>query len=338
MTPRDEAPAAGIEQLLAGGTAGPHRPGIEQIFGAGGRALAIGIGGGGDVVGALAVAECARALGGDAVLGGVTWERRPIDPLPGARTIAELRDAEVLHPAAALATAETSGPGGFRFAESRMAELTGAWVALIDPNPGPAAIADGIAAAVRRLECDLVVLVDVGGDVLAHGHEPGLSSPLCDAVMLAAAPLLAERGIATVGALFGAGCDAELTPDEVQERIAEVAAAGGLLGVWGPGQRSLERLEKAVAAVPTEASAQAVACARGAWGPQPIRNGRRTVIRTPAGGLAFFFDPAAAIASAARCARAVLGAPDMLAAQEILSGLGIRTELDYEREAAAGLI
>ncbi len=321
MTLRDEAPAAGIEQLLSGR-----------------RALAIGIGGGGDVVGALAVAECARALGGDAVLGGVTWERRPIDPLPGARSITELRDAEVLHPAAALATAETTGPGGFHFAESRMAALTGAWVALIDPNPGPAAIADGIAAVAERLECDLVVLVDVGGDVLAHGHEPGLSSPLCDAVMLAAAPLLRARGIDTVGALFGAGCDAELTPDEVQERVAEVAAAGGLLGVWGLSQRSLDRLDKAVEAVPTEASAQAVACARGAWGPQAIRNGRRTVIRTPAGGLTFFFDADAAIASAARCARAVLDAPDMEAAQQILSGLGIRTELDYERDAAAGLI
>jgi hypothetical protein len=156
--------------------------------------------------------------------------------------------------------------------------------------------------------------------------------------MLAAAPLLRARGIDTVGALFGAGCDAELTPDEVQERVAEVAAAGGLLGVWGLSQRSLDRLDKAVEAVPTEASAQAVACARGAWGPQEIRNGRRTVIRTPAGGLTFFFDADLAIASAARCARAVLDAPDMEAAQQILSGLGIRTELDYERDAAAGLI
>jgi hypothetical protein len=30
------------------------------------------------------------------------------------------------------------------------------------------------------------VLIDVGGDVLAQGHEPGLRSPLCDALMLAA--------------------------------------------------------------------------------------------------------------------------------------------------------
>lgn len=318
MTARGAAPAPGIDELLRGR-----------------RALAIGIGGGGDVVGAFAVAECCRALGGDAVLGGVTWERRPIDPLPGARGIDELRDAEPLHPAVALAGPDTTGPGGFRFAESHMAGLLGARVALVDPNPGPAAIADGIAAAAAHFDCDLVVLADVGGDVLAHGHEPGLSSPLCDAVMLAAAPLLAARGIETVGALFGAGCDAELTPDEVLERVAEVSAAGGLLGVWGLTQPSVARLERTLAVVPTEASAQAVACARGAHGPLAIRGGRRTVQRTPAGALIFFFDPACAISSAARCTARVLDAPSLEAAQETLAAAGIRTELDYEREAAA---
>lgn len=321
MTARRAAPAPGLDELLRGR-----------------RALAIGIGGGGDVVGALAVAECCRALGGDAVLGGVTWERRPIDPLPGARRIDELSDAEPLHPAVALAGPDTTGPGGFRFAESHMAGLLGSHVVLVDPNPGPAAIADGIAAAAARFECDLVVLADVGGDVLAHGHEPGLSSPLCDALLLAAAPLLTERGIETIGALFGAGCDAELTPDEVLERVAEVSVAGGLLGVWGLTQPSVARLERAIEVVPTEASAQAVACARGEFGPLAIRNGRRTVQRTPAGALTFFFDPSAAIASAARCTALVLDAPSLEAAQERLAAAGVRTELDYEREAAAGLI
>lgn len=320
MARRGDAPAAGIEQILGGG-----------------RVLAIGIGGGGDVVGALAVAECARALGGEAVVGGVSWERRPIDPLPGPRGLDEVRDAERIHPAVALAGPDTRGPGGFRFAESHMARLLGEPVVLVDPNPGPAVVADGLRAAAQRLSCDVVVLADVGGDVLAHGHEPGLASPLCDAVMLAAAPLLAPH-VRTVGALFGAGCDAELTPAEVLERIAEVSAAGGLLGAWGLTPPAVERLAAAVEAVPTEASAQAVACARGAFGPIPIREGRRTVDRTPVGALTFFFEPDAAIASAARCAALVLDADDMPAAQARLSAAGIRTELDYERDAAAGLV
>lgn len=312
---------------------GDARPGVDALL-RGRRVLAIGIGGGGDVVGALAVAACARALGGEAVVGGTTWERRPVDPLPGPRPLREVRDAEPLHPAVALAGPRTRGPGGFRFAEARVAELLGAPTVLVDPNAGPAAIADGLLHAARRLACDVVALVDVGGDVLAHGDEPGLSSPLCDAVLLAAAPALA-RALPTVGVVFGAGCDAELTPTEVLERVAEVAAAGGLLGAWGLTPDAADELARAVDAVPTEASAQALACARGAWGPQPIRGGRRTVERTPVGAIAFFFDPAAALASAARCARRVLGADDLEAAQGRLAAAGIRTELDYEREAAA---
>ena len=69
-----------------------------------------------------------------------------------------------------------------------MAAFLGEPVVLVDPNPGPAAIAAGLDAAAAQLDCDLVVLLDVGGDVLAHGHEPGLASPLADAIVLAAAP------------------------------------------------------------------------------------------------------------------------------------------------------
>ena len=149
------------------------------------------------------------------------------------------------------------------------------------------------------------MLTDVGGDVLAHGHEAGLGSPLADAVCLAAAPRLAERGIAQLLALFGAGCDGELTPAEVAERVAEVAAAGGYLGAWGPGTAELERLEAALAQIPTEASTMALRCARGVVGTAPIRDGRRTVQLTVAGGLVFFFDPLVALRSAARCAQLV---------------------------------
>jgi hypothetical protein len=78
----------------------------------------------------------------------------------------------------------------------------------------------------------------------------------------------------------------------------------------------------------------AIRCARGETGRAPIRGGRRTVPLTAAGGRLICFDPAAAIHSAARLALAVAGAPDLEAAQQILTALGVRTELDYEREAA----
>ncbi|HEX2105408.1 MAG TPA: DUF1152 domain-containing protein [Solirubrobacteraceae bacterium] len=296
----------------------------------------MGIGGGGDVVGTLAAAGVAAAGGTPAVLGGLTWERRPIDPLPGARRLDEITGVRVLHPAVALAGPNAAGPGGFRFAEGRMAELLGEPTVLVDPNGGPAAIAAGLAHACAALDADVVVLLDVGGDALAHGDEPGLASPLADAVVLASAPALAAAGVTVLGAVFGAGCDGELTPAEVAARIAEVAAAGGALGDHELDAATLERVAAAVEAVPTEASAMALRCARGETGRATIREGRRTVPLTPAGGRVFFFDPEVAIASAARLAAAVRGARDMEHAHAILLGLGVaRTELRYERDAAA---
>ena len=174
------------------------------------------------------------------------------------------------------------------------------------------------------------MLTDVGGDVLAHGHEAGLGSPLADAVCLAAAPRLAERGIALLLALFGAGCDGELTPAEVAERVAEVAAAGGYLGAWGPGTAELERLDAAVAQIPTEASTMALRCARGVVGTAPIRDGRRTVAahggRRPRVLLRSARRPAQRRPlRAARRARGVAGGGQRDPARH-----GIATELDWE--------
>lgn len=245
-----------------------------------------------------------------------------------------MNGAERLHPAAALATAQTSGPGGLRFAESGMAAVLERPVALIDPGAGPEAIAGGLLAAAARLDCDLLVLLDVGGDVLAHGDEPGLASPLADALMLAAAPLTERAGLRTVGAVFGAGCDGELTPAEVRLRFDELAVGGGSLGECIPPRRALDELERALARVPTEASAMALRCARGERGSAEIRGGSRRVELTELGGRLLWFEPRAAMAGPARLAAAVAGAQSLLAAHDTLTAMGIRTELAYELEAA----
>jgi hypothetical protein len=222
---------------------------------------------------------------------------------------------------------------GIPFAESRVAGLLGVQTVLIDVTIGPVRLADGIEAAAQAMDADLIVFLDVGGDVLAHGDEPGLGSPLCDAVMLAAADRLAERGVPVLGALFGTGCDGELTPSEVLDRLGEVAAADGLAGALGLTPEVATLLERAVEVVPTEASAQAVRAFRGARGEVPIRDGRRTVLLSPVAALTFFFLVPAAVRSASRLALAVRDAGDLEEANAILRSLGVRTELDWERDA-----
>jgi hypothetical protein len=296
----------------------------------------LGIGGGGDVVGALSCALLCERLGTPAVLGGVTWERRPIDPRPGPRPAPDIVDARALGPGVLLAGPDTRTEDGVVFAESHMARLRGEPTVLVDPGVGPRTVADGLERACEELDADLVALVDVGGDVLGNGSEPGLASPLCDAVMLAAGVHVQRRGKSVVGGVFGPCCDGELSIDELLDSLARVAAAGGLVGTDGLSPEVADELERACAEVPTEASAQAVRCARAELGVASIRWGRRSVPLSPLGALTFYFDPSVAAASAAPLAHAVLDAGSLDEANEILHRLGVRTELDYERSMAAG--
>jgi hypothetical protein len=286
--------------------------------------MIVGIGGGGDVVGALAAAE----LLDGGLVGGLTWERRPVDPIPGPRTLDEVVGAERLNDAVALAGPDTKGPGGFVFCEAHVARAIGERTVLVDPNPAPRALAGALDDAAAQLGCERIVLLDVGGDVLAHGDEPGLASPLADAVLLASARFLRTP---VVGAVFGAGCDGELTPDEVRARLDEV----GTLGEERLSSAQLDRIEAVAAQVPTEASAMALRCARGERGEAAIRQGRRMVSLTELGGVVAWFDPMRAMQTAARLAAAVADAWSLEEADAILEARGIRTELAYEREMAA---
>lgn len=254
--------------------------------------------------------------------------------MPGPRRLDELRGAEAINTAVAWAGEDTTGPGGFHFAESRLAGVLGERVLLVDPWPGPESVAAALDDAARQLGADLIALVDVGGDVLAEGHEPGLGSPLADSLLLAAGKHLQT---AAIGAVWGAACDGELTLDEVLGRIAALAAADALIGAWGTPRELLPRLEAAIAAVPTEASAMAVACVRGQHGTAQIRSGARTVPLSPVGGLTFVFDVRRALDSrAAPMAALVQDAGSLDAAEALLQAEGIRSELAYERERYAG--
>jgi hypothetical protein len=312
---------------------GRARPGLIPSIEAAERALVLGIGGGGDVVGALAVARLCESLGTPFVLGGVAWERIPIDPHPGPRPLAEILGGRPLGDAAVLARPQTSTPEGVAFSEARMAAHLDAETVLVDVSGGTVGAAAGIAAAVTELGCDLLVCVDVGGDVLARGDEPGLASPLCDAVMVAAALRVAGR-VRPLLAVIGPGCDGELTATEVLERVAELARAGTWLGTWGVTPEIVAELDAAATLVPTEASAQVVRCARGEVGDAYIRRGRRRVELGPLGALTFVFDPVAAPSEALPLAHAVADAGTIEEGRAALAARGVHTELDYERSRA----
>lgn len=305
---------------------------LEDLIRSSRRALVIGVGGGGDVVGALATARFLEFCGLEFILGGLSWERSIFDPVPGPRALSEVLDVRPLHPHVWLANSKSRTHTGVLFAESRMAGIYGEEVLLVDINGGVKGVVEGLEVTLRELKADLLVGVDVGGDSLAQGGEPGLRSPLADSIMLAAYKEFEERGQRTLWGVFGYGSDGEMTVDEMESALSRVAKGGGLLGAWALTAKVVSELEGVIREVPTEASAVPVECARGAWGEKRIRQDRRRVKLTPLTTLTFFLSPTVVFHTLSRPAQAVNQSSSLEEANQALHAIGIKTELDLERE------
>jgi hypothetical protein len=305
---------------------------LENLIHASNRALVIGVGGGGDVVGALAAGRFLEFCGLEFVLGGLSWERFVFDPVPGPRMLSEVDNVRVIHPRAWMANPKSHTKTGVFFAESRMAAVHGKEVLLVDINGGVDGVVQGLEAAITELKTDLLVGLDVGGDSLAQGGEPGLRSPLADSVMLGAYAELEKRGHRTLWAVFGYGSDGELTVDEVESALNKLAAAGAWLGTTSLTPRIAAELAEVIKTVGTEASAIPVHCFHGAWGETRIRTDQRTVKLTPLTALIFFMSATKLLQTLARPARAISRCSSLEEANDALHAIGIKTELDLERE------
>jgi hypothetical protein len=186
-------------------------------------------------------------------VGGLTWERRPIDPVAGPRRVSEIEAGWELAPGVLLAGPHTRvRDREVHFAESRMAACLGRPTVLIDIHGGPAAVADGLGRAITALDRDLTVFIDVGGDVLAQGDEPGLRSPLCDAwrsrssssrLKDSAQAVQAFRGASGTVSIRGGARQFELSSLAAQTTFLDVSttfASAGRLGRALAGAGSLE--------------------------------------------------------------------------------------------------
>lgn len=305
---------------------------LEDLVRSSSRALIIGVGGGGDVVGALVTARFLEFCGLEFVLGGLSWERNMYDPIPGPRKLSEVLNVRVLHPFAWMANPESQTSTGVFFAESKMAAAIGREVLLLDINGGASGVVAGLNTAMERFGADLLVGVDVGGDSLAQGDEPGLRSPLADSIVLAAFAEMETRGRRALWGCFGYGSDGELTVDEIESALSALGAAGGLLGAWALTPKIAAELEKIIETVPTEASAVPVECFHGGRGTKLIRGGQRSLKLTPLTTLTFFMSPLKLFQSLSRPAQAVRQSSSLEEANEALHGLKIYTELDFERD------
>lgn len=293
------------------------------------RALVFGIGGGGDIVGAYPTAGLIDLLGVDVILGGVAWERAPRDARPGPRSLDELTHIEPIADRVAYVTPETATTDGVHLAEAGVRGTVDIPTVVLDVSAGHQPLAASLNAVCVDLGIDLVIGVDAGGDVLATGSEPGLRSPISDAIGLLT---LTEVDVASLVGMVGYGSDGELTHAELAAATSELADQGAVLGAWGITPRIRRTLERLVEAVDTEASRIPLEAALGAFGRTTIRDGARTVTVTPASIVTYYFDPHAVV-HRSTVADVIAEADTIENAATRLRERGIHTEFDTEREA-----
>jgi hypothetical protein len=131
-------------------------------------------------------------------------------------------------------------------------------------------------------------------------------------------------------AMIGAGCDGELTLDEVFDRIAALAAARAWIGTFQIEAAAAEEILVAAEPTGTEASVQLARSALGVRGEVEIRGGRRHLVLSPASALGFCFDLEAALEELP-LVQAVLETETLEQGRDALNDLGVGTELDYEQ-------
>jgi len=300
--------------------------GIKDFTEGARRAFVFGIGGGGDILATIPTMNFLEEFGIEVLLGSLTWERIVVDSKPGPRPLSDIKNIELICDTVALASGSSITWDGIVFQACKVAKVLGRSVFLVDLNRGVKGVVRGLSELISRYDIDLVVGVDGGGDVLAKGGEPGLRSPLADMMCLSA---IAQLPVRTIIGVYGFGSDGELTEGEILSRLAEVAFKGGYLGAKGLTKKDIELLKYLSKYVESEASLLPIYAAEGKMGEFTIREGTRKVYLSIISTITFYLD-AKILYELSPMAKAISKTGSIIEANQILNGMGIFTELDFE--------
>ncbi|MET7903164.1 DUF1152 domain-containing protein [Streptomyces sp. NPDC005355] len=287
--------------------------------------LIVAGGGGGDAVAAAVIDRALYGADDPAVVLTYAWDRLLVDPLPGPRGADGFTGLRALTESVYAVPAEAApvAPGGSTL--PRLAGELAHTFALIDPHHGVEGMIRQLEELIEHLAPTSVDLLDVGGDILARGDEPTLRSPLGDALSLA---VCAQVSAPVRLLVAGPGLDGELPVEVLRERLgavvrtlsAEDVAPIGAVMEWHP----------------SEATGMLMATARGVRGLCEVRDAGLAIPLTDAGPVVHEADLEAAFRRN-RLAQAIGATTSLAEAERHSRAICGYSEIDYEREKAAGL-
>lgn len=304
---------------------------LENILNNTKKALLIGIGGGGDIIGTIPTAGLFRMFGIKCYFAGLPWERSVVDPAPGPRSYNQIRNIKKFNERIWIANPETTTDSGIKFAESYFAGLINDDVYLVDLSCGTTGVYTGLKDFTQKMDIDLIVGIDVGGDCISFGNEPGLQSPLADSIMVAALYRLSGY-IRNVIGLFGCGSDGELSFNELENSLSTIANYGGYHGAWGVTSEILSEMQRAVSIIPTEASRVGIDASMGKLNDLKIRSGTRFIKPVFSSNVTYYLSTSVIYEKISVTARTVHNTKTFDEANLELNRFGLTTEYDLELE------
>ncbi len=291
------------------------------------KALLIGMGGGGDIVSTLIVADFFDLFDVECVHAGVVWERISRDPKPGPRSIEEIDGCKIINECLAWVNGD-SRINGLKPIVAQVSEFLGRDVVAVDITKGELGVRRSLREFVESEGIDIVVGVDAGGDSLARGGERNLCSPLADSIMLSALSKLRS-----ILAVTGFGSDGELSREELETYLSEIARENGILGVSILMKDKAERLFEFVKEVHTEASRIPIMAGMGFKGKRTVW-GRYDIDVSILNALTFYID-IGILLRFTQLPKVVENSESVFEANEKLHDFGIKTELDFEIELSS---
>ncbi|WP_457550197.1 DUF1152 domain-containing protein [Archaeoglobus sp.] len=288
------------------------------------RALLIGIGGGGDAVSTLAVGEFFKLFNVECIYGGVIWERVTRDKKPGPLSIEEIENCKKINDCLAWIN-PNSNYRDLKLIVAQVAEFLGCDVVGVDLTKGERGLTECLKDFVDSEGIDLVVGVDAGGDSLARGHERGLHSPLADAIVLASL-----NKLNSIVAIVGFGSDGELSREELELYLSEIARMDGVLGASLITKDFADKVADFVENVYTTASKIPILSSQGYYGKMKVWD--KAVIDVSILNALIFYVNTYTIYKLSKLPKAVEGTENVWEANRKLHEIGIKTELDHEIE------
>tara|TARA_Y100000741_G_scaffold166226_1_gene125729 strand:+ start:762 stop:1709 length:948 start_codon:yes stop_codon:yes gene_type:complete len=293
------------------------------------KALLIGIGGGADIIGTIPTKLFLESYGIKCILGGLPWERYSIDPFPGPRPFSQIINNEIINDSLCWAKQDTKTLDGLFFSESKASKVLKENILLVNIFNSSAEISKDLISFCKKNKVDLIVGVDVGGDVIAIGDEDGLSSPLADSIMLSALKRVG-RAIETKIGVLGYGSDGELKHSELNNSLSLISKKKGLIGMQGITNDSSKLMRKLISKIETDASRIPITAFDGNYEPAKIRRGRLTIDVHPFSQVTFFVKTSIVFKHVSLSAKLIHKSSNIWESNSILLNNGFKTELDFE--------